>query len=298
MIATGAGLDRLKRQRPEWEPWLAVVGEVLRDHGRDGWDEAVPAAASHRDSSVPLLASAAIAVGVRPVRRLLDRLIRIASVAGTPSMATLAQVTHADVDVLALFAASLNHDADTMVSAARRAGADPEALQAVVALLAVPFLRACNEQWRRTADSLLHEACWTHGHCLVCGSWPAFAEVRGIERCRYLRCARCGAAWQAHALTCPYCCTTDHADVVALVPERRDSPAAIEACGHCRGYVKTFTTLQGCEPGAVMLEDFASVDLDLAAIAQGYARPQGAGRPLAVTVTERRTRGGFLPWKA
>jgi FdhE protein len=131
------------------------------------------------------------------------------------------------------------------------------------------------------------------GYCPVCGAWPALAEVRGIERSRYLRCGRCGGQWQAHLLFCPYCGTTDHREQISLVPEN-SSKSAIDACKRCLGYVKTFTTLQGSPPAKVILDDLASVELDVAAAAQGYKRPEGAGYSLNVTVTESgASRHGF-----
>jgi FdhE protein len=132
---------------------------------------------------------------------------------------------------------------------------------------------------------------------------PAFAEVRGIERNRYFRCGRCGGEWHARALHCPYCAMSDHDELVALVPEKAGSNAVgsnavIDACKRCLGYVKTFTRLQGCSPDAVMLEDLASVDLDVAAIEHGFARSPGPGHALAITVTEKDTRRGFFARKS
>ncbi|HJQ39276.1 MAG TPA: formate dehydrogenase accessory protein FdhE, partial [Thermoanaerobaculia bacterium] len=186
----------------------------------------------------------------------------------------------ADVDVLALFAASMGQN-DAVVRAVastvdRRV--DAEALQAVVALLAVPFLQACN----RGLAPLIRES-WVEGYCPLCGSWPAFAEVRGIERIRCFRCGRCGGEWHARALHCPYCAQDDHASLVSLVPQNGSSDV-IDGCRRCLGYVKTLTRLQGCQPAAVMLEDLATVDLDVAALDQGYVRPAGLGYPLTLSM--------------
>jgi len=79
---------------------------------------------------------------------------------------------------------------------------------------------------------------------------------------------------------------SDHDELVVLVPERGSSNAVIDACQRCLGYVKTFTRLQGCPPGAVMLEDLASVDLDVAAFEHGFARPSGPGYALEITVID------------
>ena len=91
---------------------------------------------------------------------------------------------------------------------------------------------------------------------------------------------------------------TDHDELVALVPENSSANAMIDACKRCLGYVKTFTRLQGCSPGRVMLDDLASVDLDVAALEQGYARPSGAGYPLGVTVTDRSSARRFFTWNS
>jgi FdhE protein len=302
MTAPGPALHGLKRQRPEWEPWLAVVEEILREAGTSAWDVTVPAdlgaeapsaKAAARQTTVPLLAGATIALTASSVRRLLERLIRIASLSGTPKMATLAAALREDLDVLTLFTASLCQDNERVTEVAAASGADAEAFQAVIALLPVPFLHACNRRW----SSSISES-WVEGYCPVCGSWPAFAEVRGIERSRHFRCGRCGGEWHARALACPYCAVDDHHALVSLVPEKTGPRAAIDACTRCLGYVKTLTTLQGCAPGAVMLEDLASVDLDVAALEQGYTRPIGSGYSLEATVTAQNATRRFFSWRA
>src|SRR5688500_16714741 len=100
MMAPDTALHGLKRQRPEWEPWLAVVEEILREAGTHTWDVAVPAPAQ---TAVPLLAGMTIPLAARVVRRLLERLIRTASMSGPPKMATLGAVLRKNLDVLTLF---------------------------------------------------------------------------------------------------------------------------------------------------------------------------------------------------
>jgi FdhE protein len=184
------------------------------------------------------------------------------------------------LDVGALFRASLQQDRDYINRIAAAHGADPEALQAVAAIAPLPFLHACNRRW---AGRLIAIG-WTEGYCPVCGAWPAFAEVRGIERSRHFRCGRCGGEWQAQCLICPFCGMTDHNELVSLVPENSGSNGVIDACKRCLGYVKTFTTLQGSPPVKVLLDDLESVELDVAAVEQGYKRPEGNGYSLNVTI--------------
>lgn len=288
MMAIDTGLQDLKRRHPEWEPWLAVVQEILAETANPKWDAVVPFRNEAQQSKVPLLATATIGLETRFVRRLLEQLLRIASRSGTPKMATLKPALHAEIDTLSLFKASLCHENEAMKRTAAALGTDPEAFQAVGALLPIPFLHACNRRWASSKS-----AGWIEGYCPICGAWPAFAEVRGIERSRYFRCGRCGGEWQAHCLLCPYCGMTDHNELTSLVPEKSGASGVIEACKRCLGYVKTFTRLQGSPPAKILLDDLASVDFDLAAFEQGYKRPEGAGYALQVTVMENGKRPIF-----
>jgi FdhE protein len=292
MTAPDAALNSLRRERPEWEPWLAVVDEILREAGSPAWEGAVPSAPAQRPA-VPLLAGTTLALDADLLRRLFKRLIRTASRVGTPKLSSLKAALHADLEWAPLFTALLCQDSDRIKEIAAVSGADTEALHAVIALLPIPLLHACNRRW---ASSI--SASWVEGYCPVCGSLPAFAEVRGIERNRYFRCGRCGGEWHARALYCPYCAMSDHDQLVALVPEKSGSNAVIDACQRCLGYVKTFTRLQGCSPGAVMIDDLASVDLDVAAIEHGFAQPSGPGFALGITATEKGARRGFFAGKS
>ena len=292
-MAAVAALADLKRERPEWGPWLAVVEEALSDADAPIWDAAVPVDLRAPQVNAPVLAGTTAAVESRTVRRLLQRLIGVASRSGTPEMATLKSVRDADLDPLALFRASLCQDRRPTGEAAASCGADAGALEAVIALLCLPFLRACHRRWAPSVP-----AGWREGYCPLCAAWPAFAETRGIERTRFFRCGRCGGEWHARPLHCAYCGVDDHHALVSLVPQEQGMNAVIEGCRRCQGYVKTFTRLQGCSPGTVMLDDLASVALDVAALEQGFNRPHGPGYPLDVTVTGRNSARRFLAWNA
>jgi FdhE protein len=304
MITATSALDRLKHDQPEWAPWLAVIEEILRETGDRRWDAVLPAlthsapeaqgaGAAAPSSAAPRLAGTALLLPASTVRALMKRLIRTAASGGTPRMRSLEGALTPHLDVLTLFAASLCHDTARIKEIADACGVDAEALQAVAALVPIPFLQACNRGW---ASSI--PASWIEGYCPICASWPAFAEVRGIERDRYFRCGRCGGAWHARPLSCPFCAMNDHNQLTALVPGRHDAHATIDACNGCLGYVKTFARLQGCRSDRVIVEDLASVALDVAALEQGYTRRPDAGYPLAVTVTDSGARRRLFSWNA
>lgn len=279
-------LDRsaadLGRQYPEWLPWLTVIEQVLREATDIKWEAFVPEPPESQVTKVPLLAGATLNLEAAAVGAWSQRLLRAAYQSGAPKMATLDGAKQARLHAVDLFKSSLCQNWPYLREAAVDLGVEADALQAVAALVPVPFLQACNRRWQRSVSES-----WTEGYCPVCGAWPAFAEVRGIERGRYLRCGRCGGNWQAQCLNCSYCGMTDHKELVSLVPEKSASNAVIEACKRCLGYVKIFTTLQGSAPVQVMVDDLASVDLDIAALELGYRRPAGAGYALDVKVVNR-----------
>jgi len=156
---------------------------------------------------------------------------------------------------------------------AAAAGLDPAAT-------ALALLHACRRCW---ADAIPRD--WGHGYCPLCGAWPGFAELCGVERTRYLRCVRCGAGWRAHGLSCAFCGNTDHKTLGSLVAaDAEPSKWTIEVCHRCRGYLKAFTRLTVGEPAQAMLDDLGSVELDLAAQERGFRRPPGTGHGSGVAV--------------
>lgn len=293
MMPPDTTLAALMRQRPEWAPWLAVVDEALREIAAREWDAMVPGAPCAAEDGKPLLAGAAFTLRSSVIRRVSTRLLRAAARSGTPKMATLQSALQPDVDAAALFEASIGQDHDRVGTLAAGCDADAEALQAVTSLLALPLLHACR---RRCAPAL--PASWVHGYCPICGAWPAFTEVRGIEQRRFFRCGRCGVDWHARLLHCPYCGMHDHGELTTLVPGQSGVNATIEACRRCRGYVKAFNTLQGWAPEQVMIQDLSSVALDVAALEQEFVRPAGAGYALYATVTSSRPTRRLFAWKA
>jgi FdhE protein len=108
----------------------------------------------------------------------------------------------------------------------------------------------------------------------VCAAWPAFAELRGLDRTRNLRCGRCAADWAFSVLRCPFCDERDHRALGALLPGDDQPTRRVETCRSCSGYLKSFTVLRATPSWAIPLEDLSSVPLDLAAHERGFARPE------------------------
>jgi FdhE protein len=253
-------LEELQRHNPEWTPWLAHVGTILRALDDPRWDEAVP----HELAGGPLLTGARVHVDRHVVAHLYENLM-----------------PHADADAFAVLRAAVNGDEARLAALACDARTDPDAFRAVAALLPMPFLHACARRWAAAIP-----IAWSKGFCPVCGHWPALAEICGVERTRYLRCGHCGSAWRTQGLSCTYCAMTDHERLASLIPQQGMAGTAVEVCNHCLGSLKVFHRLRPCSSAEVMLEDLASVELDLVAAERGYRRPEGRGHGLFLKILE------------
>ena len=287
-----ARLLDLSSDHPEWSPWLSVIEQVLAEAADRRWEDCVPPM-PQRSARAPLLAQASFVVPADLLHRWLKRLICAAAAGGTPELSSLENAVQSDVEAVQLFRAALAEDAHKLEVIARDCGGDIQAFQNVARLTPVPFLQACRRLWFSPEEER-----WTEGYCPLCGSWPALIEVRGIERARYLRCGRCGGQWHAHPLRCVFCGIDDHERLLSLVPQRGAPARSIEACSRCAGYLKSLTGLQGADASGVILDDLASVDLDIAAVEQGYRRPPHPGYAVNPTVGYSKGTGKrILSWR-
>jgi FdhE protein len=275
----------LARRRPEWVPWLAPLQATLAAVGEPGWAAALPASPPPADDRRPRLAGAALELDARMTRAWLLGLVEAAERAGAP--VARARRGRADAaDVGGLVEASIEQDAAALVAIAGRRALDPGAMTALAPLVAMPLLHAARARWMADVP-----AAWAAGYCPICGAWPAFAEARGLEGERRLRCGRCGAEWPGQWLACAFCDNRDHHRLGALAPEDTRDTRRVETCEACRGFLKIVTVLTPAPAVEVALVDLETVELDVAALDAGWTRPEGLGHPLGVAVRMAALRG-------
>ncbi|MBI4419346.1 MAG: formate dehydrogenase accessory protein FdhE, partial [Gemmatimonadetes bacterium] len=183
------------------------------------------------------------------------------------------------LDALLLLEAALSQDDARVDALACSAGADPHVLRVIAQVAVIPLLHRCG----RGLGALVRPA-WREGYCPVCGGWPTLAEFQGLERKRRLRCGRCGVGWDTAWLRCPFCNETDHAKLGYLAPEGGEQTRKVEFCRSCQGYIKGLATVSSFPPWALLLEDVATLPLDVAALDRGYRRPERPGYGLEVRV--------------
>ena len=180
------------------------------------------------------------------------------------------------MDAGSLLTASLSRDQQAIRTGAVHRGLAPDLVWLLAELAASPFAHALQvallSPRQDAAGDVLADAkrAWNQGHCAVCGSWPALAEV--ADGHRVLRCSFCAAGWELNEYCCIYC--GEHGErFVTAAPDEERKDRRVEICGACQAYLKTIDVAELSPFPLVAITDMESMDLDLAAMEHGYTRP-------------------------
>jgi FdhE protein len=169
-----------------------------------------------------------------------------------------------------LLTASLNRDQESIRTGAIHRGLAPDLVWLVAELAVSPFVHAL--QSSLLANDALADALgdWHHGYCPACGSWPALAEV--VAGHRTLRCSFCATAWELNTYACIYCGEGGEPFVTAAPNEERKD-RRVELCRSCGSYLKTVDVPELSPFPLLAVADLETMELDVAAMEHGYARP-------------------------
>jgi FdhE protein len=286
-------LQDLARTDPTVAP-LALLHAVVLSAAEDrAWEDAVPSFDQHRlRDGLPLLHGQTLTVDASRAGQLLSRLATTAAQSGIAGAAPLREaVAKGTLDPLALLEASIEQNVGKLALLAETL--DLEIIVTLANLASMPLLQACG----RKAAAVLEGQRWETGYCPVCTAWPTLAELRGIERWRWLRCGRCATGWRFPAQRCTFCGNADHKQLGYLAPEaERESRQAV-TCKQCQSYLKTFTTIGPLQPVELVSHDLTSLELDIAALEREYARPEGAGFPLQIELVPAERTSRWQIWR-
>jgi FdhE protein len=130
-----------------------------------------------------------------------------------------------------------------------------------------PSIEAGMEQ----LHSELDPETWLKGYCPVCGSLPSLSLLKEEGGKRYLLCSYCGYQWRIDRLFCPFCNNKEQESLQYFCGEGEEA-YRIDLCEKCHQYIKTidYRNLEESDP---VLEDLATLHLDILASQKGYKRP-------------------------
>jgi FdhE protein len=176
------------------------------------------------------------------------------------------------LETASLLTASLKRDQAAIRTGANHRGLSPDLMWLVAELAVSPFVHALQQALFPPAiEPALAAALasWAHGHCPMCGSWPALAEV---TEHRTLRCSFCALAWVLPSYGCVYC-GQQGTDFVTAAPDLDRKDRRLELCKSCGGYMKTVDVAALTPFPLLPVADLETMDLDMAAMERGFGRP-------------------------
>ncbi len=270
-------LGALAEKAPELRDAAAIQAALLRTaYARPpvigAWSLDAQRAAEKRYLGEPLLFGESLPIDAAALGALLGELCAACAphVAEPSDARAIADALRKNtISPAALAAHALGGTADDLRAEAAAQHLNGELLGTLVRFALFPALSALAAQ----LAPLHGVARWEHGFCPTCGGAPLLAEQRGLEQLRFLRCGLCASAWQADRLLCPFCGTRDHKQLAYLHAEG-DEQRRAATCDACHGYIKVLATLAPLAPAALLVEDLATLHLDMIALERGYG---GAG---------------------
>jgi FdhE protein len=174
-------------------------------------------------------------------------------------------ITHQSIDLKKLLMGGVKEQKIEKV-------ADKFGLDAKVFLFLIQgCTRPCIESGMEQLCSQLDPENWLKGYCPMCGSLPSLSLLKGEEGKRYLLCSCCGYQWRIDRLICPFCNNKEQ-QFLQYFCGKGEEAYRIDLCDKCHQYIKTidYRTLEESDP---VLEDLATLHLDILAIQKGYQRP-------------------------
>lgn len=162
-------------------------------------------------------------------------------------------------------------DAD-VIGGPGEAGEANDAMTFVVEALLQPFVEAAAIDWRADGHGTPRAPGVRPSRCPVCSGRPGVGILReeGHGAKRTLLCALCLTEWEFLRVVCP-ACDEQRFDALPVYTADAFPHVRVDACDSCQRYLKTIDlTKHGL--AVPLVDDIASVALDLWADEQGYRR--------------------------
>jgi len=124
----------------------------------------------------------------------------------------------------------------------------------------------------RSILALLPENDHDHSRCPICGSLPLLSSLEGKEGRRYNYCSFCLTKYKSARLNCVFCNYEYKKDHFYF--HSQELPGfRVDVCDQCKQYIKTVDFRKLDQNVIAVLDDLASLALDIKARELGYLRP-------------------------
>jgi len=216
----------------------------------------------------PLIGKAEFPIDLSVSEALLKEICELAGEANEALAGTCLKIAEKlnrkELDVSVLFSKLLSEDDTFFHELSEEFLVDKKMLAFLVYSSIRPSLAVCAEQLAGYLDG---ETLWKRGYCPVCGSPPALSVLRD-EGVRSLLCGFCGHEWKTSRIYCPFCENRNQKTLHYFFSEE-EKDYRVNVCDQCKKYLKTVDTRKMTYPFCPMVEQIATLHLDLLAQEQG-----------------------------
>lgn len=140
----------------------------------------------------------------------------------------------------------------------------------IVSFLVANSIRPSIEAARDQALAGFEPESWRRCFCPVCGALPTLGVLKGERGLRHCVCSQCHCQWLVDRLGCPIC-DNKQQDLLQHFVADSDPACRIDLCDRCHHYIKTID-LRALDTPDPVLEDLATLHLDVLAVERGYLR--------------------------
>ncbi|MFH1709187.1 MAG: formate dehydrogenase accessory protein FdhE [Planctomycetota bacterium] len=199
-----------------------------------------------------------------------DRLVRqIAdSIMPPDGAAASSTASVADGDRSGLVRGLLQRKAGPIEAAARRYGMPLDLFAYSAHQALIPFM----EVYAAHLRPLIAGAAWLRGCCPVCGGLPLMGRLEGEGGRRILLCTMCRHQWDFKRVECPFCGNGDQ-QTMRYFYDETDPQRRVDLCEKCKGYLKVVDGRAMVRAQHLLVEDVATLHLDVIARRQGFGGP-------------------------
>jgi FdhE protein len=177
-----------------------------------------------------------------------------------------------EIDLQELFKKLVEGDKEYLDSVSGKTGLNKWLLTFLAENSINPLLEAYAEKLK----GYVAQESWLRSFCPVCGSAPVSGELKNVEGVeggvRFLVCSSCSFKWRFKRLTCPFCGNNDHKKLRYFNTEADGKAYRVDVCEECKKYIKTIDTGALGEGAIPLVEDMATLHLDIIAQKEGYKK--------------------------
>ena len=161
----------------------------------------------------------------------------------------------------------LLEDKALLEPSADRAGVSLDVFAFLVGQTFAPFLETYAERFREHIGNSARLG----GCCPICGGEPLMGRLERESGKRVLGCYLCRTEWVFRRLECPFCGSSDQ-EKLRFFYDQENPRYRVEVCDRCKTYLKTVDARERTKEIPLLVENLATLDLDLVAEQEGFRR--------------------------